>query len=102
MLRGRGINGIISAELIGYFSGSLGMNVTVSTDETFTGDANSIMTALMQESGDNDEHLIADSNDLLVNAASLNVAGNKAEQGEKNKMLLQKNVNRMILRKSHL
>ena len=76
MLFARGIIGIISAELTGYFSGSLGMNVTLSVDETSTANANSVMAALMQESGANDEHLIADTNDLLISASSLNVAGN--------------------------
>ena len=75
MLSARGFRGVINAVLLGYFQGSLGVDLTVSGDETFVGNETTLMNALMQESMDSDDHLIADNTTLLINMASLSVTG---------------------------
>ncbi|XP_030832897.1 sushi, von Willebrand factor type A, EGF and pentraxin domain-containing protein 1-like [Strongylocentrotus purpuratus] len=73
LLSARGFRGVINAVLLGYFQGSLGVDFTVSGDETFVGNATTLMNALLQESMDSDGHLIADNTTLLINMASLSV-----------------------------
>lgn len=80
MLSARGFRGVINAVLLGYFQGSLGVDLTVSGDETFVGNETTLMNAFMQESMDSDDHLIADNTTLLINMASLIVTGKYTSQ----------------------
>nr|XP_054755757.1 uncharacterized protein LOC129261738 [Lytechinus pictus] len=74
VLKARGVGGVITSVVLGYFNGSLGVDSAVSVDETFVGDETTLTDALMQEMIEGQDHLTADNTSLRINMASLNVA----------------------------
>ncbi|XP_041465282.1 sushi, von Willebrand factor type A, EGF and pentraxin domain-containing protein 1-like isoform X4 [Lytechinus variegatus] len=93
VLKARGVGGVITSVVLGYFNGSLGVDSAVSVDETFVGDETTLTDALMQEMIEGQDHLTADNTSLRINMASLNVAASPPDPDETRKDIADGSIN---------
>ena len=74
-LLGERVKGIIQVDVVRFYKGSLGVEVMMTTDENFEGDANTTLKALVD--AEEDDHFEADSQDVQINVRSIVVDGTK-------------------------
>ena len=70
-----GNTGIINIVLEEYYEGSLGAQVAVNVDENFVGNSTVLESSLISESTNNENHLAADTDDLLLEPNSISAEG---------------------------
>ena len=69
------LTGIINCEVASFVNGSLGVNVVVNAEATFSGDQTMIENTLNQAATTNEMHLWADDTDLLLSEQPIVTTG---------------------------